>query len=125
MLRRNRPDSQWANGRSPCCRHASAFPASRDTETMRRAMTVSCRHPYYDPPSKSARRARARFFMASLRLCLFRGRVGNGKRPRSVKLLELSFALRQAVRHRPQRGRIDAEPDMACEIDLDVFGGIG
>ena len=34
-------------------------------------------------------------------------------------------ALRQTIGHRPQRGRVDAEPDMARKVHLDVFGGIG
>src|SRR5690348_3491318 len=56
-------------------------------------------------------------------LCIFRGRVGNGKRPRSVKMPEFTFGLRQPVGHGPERGRIDAEPDMARQMHLDILGG--
>src|ERR1051326_5064049 len=55
-------------------------------------------------------------------LCIFRGRICNGKRPGSVKLLKFALGLRQAIRHGPEGSRVDAEPDMACEIDLDIFG---
>src|SRR5262249_61250857 len=58
------------------------------------------------------------------RLCLFCGRIGNGKWPAAVKLMELTFGLRQPIGDRPQRGRVDADPDMACETDFDVLGGI-
>src|SRR5436305_112511 len=58
----------------------------------------------------------------SSRLCIFRGRICNGKRPRSVKLLKFALGLRQPIGHGPEGGRIDAEPDMACQIDLDIFG---
>src|SRR4051812_41249928 len=56
-------------------------------------------------------------------LCIFRGRVGNGKRPRSVKMAKFAFGLRQAVRHRPKGGGIDPKTDMACQMHLDIFGG--
>src|SRR3954468_22873957 len=52
------------------------------------------------------------------------GRICNGKRPFTVKLAELALALGQTIGHRPQRRRIDAEPDMAGEVDLDILGGI-
>src|SRR3984957_17230358 len=58
-------------------------------------------------------------------LCLFRRRICNGKRPRSVKLTELALGLRQTVGDRPQGGRVHAQPDMAGEIHLDILGGIG
>ena len=38
---------------------------------------------------------------------------------------KLPFGLRQPVGHRPQGCGVDAEPDMAGEVDLDVFGGRG
>src|SRR5689334_208876 len=62
---------------------------------------------------------------ALARLCLFRRRIGNGKWSGAVKLLELAFGLRQPVGDRPERSRIDADSDMAGEMDLDVLGGIG
>src|SRR5205085_3287179 len=56
-------------------------------------------------------------------LCIFRGRVGNGKRPRSAKMGKFALGLRQAVGNRPEGGGIDAEADMACQVHLDIFGG--
>jgi hypothetical protein len=37
-------------------------------------------------------------------------------------LPEFALALGQSIGDRPQSGRIDAEPDMAGEVDLDIFG---
>src|SRR4029077_14696073 len=62
---------------------------------------------------------------ALARLCVFRRLIGNGKWPGAVKLMELPFGLRQPIGDGPERGRVDADPDMACEADLDVLGGIG
>src|SRR4029079_6117022 len=58
-------------------------------------------------------------------LCIFRGAIGNGKRTRTIKMPELAFGLRQAVGYRPQRRGIDAEPDMAGEMHLNVLGSLG
>src|SRR5580765_222742 len=47
-------------------------------------------------------------------LCIFRGRICNGKGARPVKLLELAFfCQRQAVGDGPKGRGIDAEADMA------------
>src|ERR1700682_1424057 len=55
-------------------------------------------------------------------LCIFRGRICNGKRSRSVKLLEFALGLRQAIGHRPQRGGGDAQANVTGEIHLDILG---
>src|ERR1700681_604503 len=62
-------------------------------------------------------------FRTSSGLCIFRGRICNGKRPRSVKLPEFTLGLRQPIGHRPEGGGVDAEADMAVQMHLDVFGG--
>src|SRR5829696_9769456 len=77
-------------------------------------------------PASIARRAHSKSCPTSglwSGLCIFRRPVGNGKRPRPVKMLKFPLGLRQTVGHRPQCGGVDAEPDMAGEMDLDVFGG--
>src|SRR3954447_17142447 len=79
------------------------------------------------PMASSRANKRSDAIAASLdsgRLCMVRGRICNGKRPFTVKLAEVALALGQTIGHRPQRGRIDAEPDMTGEVDLDVLGGI-
>src|ERR1700749_1562767 len=58
-------------------------------------------------------------------LCLFPRRICNGKRPRSVKLTELAFGLRQTGGDCPQSGSVDPQPGMAGEVPLDILGGIG
>src|ERR1700757_4936352 len=58
-------------------------------------------------------------------LCIFRRPICNGKRPRPVKLPEFALALGQTIRYRPQRGRVDAQPDVAGQVYLDIFSGIG
>src|SRR5580700_12148351 len=58
-------------------------------------------------------------------LCLFRRRICNGKRPRSVKLTELALGLRQTVGDRPQSGRVHAQSGMTGEVHLDILGDIG
>src|ERR1700694_893362 len=58
-------------------------------------------------------------------LCIFRRRICNGKRARPVELPELTLLLGQTIRHRPQRGRVDAQSDMTGEMHLDIFSGIG
>src|SRR5450631_1444028 len=92
------------------------------TVSMTFATTFSWRHPCF-PPAKSEPDAFAAL-LESGRLCMVRGRICNGKRPLTVKLAEVALALGQTVGHGPQRGRIDPEPDMAREIDLDVLRGI-
>src|SRR6202171_1521235 len=52
-------------------------------------------------------------FRTSSGLCIFRGRICNGKRPRSVKLAEFALTLRQTIGHRPQRGGGDAHTAVA------------
>src|SRR5690349_11332621 len=86
---------------------------------MHPARTVSCRHPCFPPSEITLAR-----YPRSVRsgLCPFRGCIGNGKRSRAIEGTELTLALRQAVGHRPQRGRIDPDADMAGEMDLDIFG---
>src|SRR4051812_7332597 len=56
-------------------------------------------------------------------LCIFRGRIGNGKGPQAIKMTELAFGLRQTVGHGPKGRGINADPEMACEMNLDIFGG--
>src|ERR1700755_56272 len=69
--------------------------------------------------------APCRRFWSSGGLCIFRGRICNGKGPGSVKLPELTLGLSQTIRDRPQSGGIDPEPGMAGEVDLDILGGLG
>src|ERR1700691_299662 len=64
-------------------------------------------------------RAPCRRFWRSVRLCIFRRRICNGKRTRSGKLLELTLGLGQTIRDGPQRGRVHAQPDMTGEVHLD------
>src|SRR6266478_6156609 len=58
-------------------------------------------------------------------LCSLQRRICNGKRPRSIKLLKFALGLGQTIRHRPQSGGVDAQSDMAGEVYLDIFSGIG
>ena len=45
------------------------------------------------------------------------------KGPDRLKLAELTFRLGQPVGDRPQCRRVDAKPDMAGEVHLDILGG--
>src|SRR5580704_12003452 len=60
-----------------------------------------------------------RFWRLDLGLCIFRRSICNGKGPRSVKLAEFALGLGQTIRQRPQSGGVDAEADMAGQMDLD------
>src|SRR5262249_50813850 len=56
-------------------------------------------------------------------LCIFRGRIGNGKGPGPVKMTEFALGLRQPVGYRPESRRVDAEANVACQMHLDILGG--
>src|SRR4030081_643495 len=58
-------------------------------------------------------------------LCIFRGRICNGKRPRSIKLAEFALGLGQPVRDRPQGGGVDPQAHVTGKVNLDVFSGFG
>ena len=54
-------------------------------------------------------------------MCIFRGRICNGKRPGSVKLLKFALGLRQAICHGPQ-GVSDANsPNLAGQYAAVTF----